>query len=406
MLKKSEIVCLSLGTNLGNRLFNLQNAISDLAEFFTIKTTSHIIETKALLPENAQAKWNIPFFNMVIAGTTHCNPSELLSKIKEIEKKLGRDPSNKKWSPRIIDIDIVSYYEQEIITDFLTVPHKEFKNRDFLQYLFTEIGYEIPEDIKIDINNYSALNHFVLNPKFVGIVNVTPDSFSDGGCFFEAEKAEQHIRKLYSDGAAIIDIGAQSTKPNYTEIPPSEEINRLSEVLERCTDIDCISIDTYFDEVIEHFIKKHKNIKWINDQNSKLNANIIKLIADKNLKLVIMLHGTNFSWFKKRIQELEKLGMKHENIIVDPGIGFGKTKRQNIEIIKNIKILKDINCEILLGHSRKSFISFFSNKSAKDRDIETVAISSFAAAEIDYLRVHNVKDHMRFFVAKHCIENS
>ncbi len=406
MLKKPEIVCLSLGTNLGNRLVNLQNAISELAEFFTIKTTSHIIETNALLPENASEKWNTPFLNMIIAGTTHCNPSELLLKIKKIEKKLGRKPSDKKWSPRIIDIDIVSYYEQEISTDFLTVPHKEIKNRDFLQYLLTEIGYEIPKNIKIDINNYSALNHFVLNPKFIGIVNVTPDSFSDGGYFFEAEKAEQHVRKLYSDGAAIIDIGAQSTKPNYIEISPSEEINRLGKVLERCSDIDGISIDTYFDEVIECFIKKHKNIKWINDQNSKLSPKTIKLIADQNLKLVIMLHGTDFSWFKKRIQELEKLGMRYENIIVDPGIGFEKTKRQNINIIKNIKNLKDINCEILLGHSRKSFISFFSNESAKDRDIETIAASSLAAAEIDYLRIHNVKDHMRFFVTKHCIENS
>lgn len=407
MLKKSEIVCLALGTNLGNRLANLQNAVSEISKFFTIKTMSHVIETSAILPEYAPTNWDINFFNMVIAGTTSCSPSEFLSKIKGIEKKFGRDSDSEKWSPRIIDIDIISYYGLEIKTDFLIIPHKEIKNRDFLQYLLTEIGHEIPDDIKIDIDDYSAINHFVLNPKLVGIVNITPDSFSDGGSFFDEQKGESQARKLYQDGATVLEFGAQSTRPGYIEVPPSEEISRLSKVLERCRNIDCISIDTYFDEVVEYAINKHDNIKWINDQKSQLKSETIKLIAERNLKLVVMLHGTDFSWITNRVNELKNFGMKNENIIVDPGIGFGKSKRQNIETIKNIKMLKDMNCEIMLGHSRKSFISFFSNELAKDRDIETIAISSFAKdAEINYLRVHNIKDHMRFFLAKHCIEIS
>jgi 2-amino-4-hydroxy-6-hydroxymethyldihydropteridine diphosphokinase/dihydropteroate synthase len=238
----------------------------------------------------------------------------------------------------------------------------------------------------------------------VGIVNVTPDSFSDGGKFFEAKKAEQHARKLRDEGAAIVELGAQSTRPGYAEISPPEEISRLSEVLERCSDMDQLCVDTYFDDVVRYVVKEH-HIRWINDQNSRLNAETIKLVADRNIKLIIMLHGTDISWFQSRIRELEDCGMERNNIILDPGIGFAKTKRENVEIIKNIKRFREIGCEIFLGHSRKSFISAFSTLEAKDRDIETIAVSNFAIdMKVDYLRIHNVKDHMRFFVAKHCLE--
>jgi 2-amino-4-hydroxy-6-hydroxymethyldihydropteridine diphosphokinase/dihydropteroate synthase len=402
--KQSEMVYLALGSNLGNRFANFRNALRELSSFFDLKLMTHIIETDALLLENSPSNWNIPYFNMMIAGTTVCSSIELLEKLKKVEKKLGRDLNSPRWSPRIIDIDIISYYDQEIRSDHLTIPHKEIKNRDFIQYLLEEIAYEIPSEI--DLTNYSIVNHYVLNPQLVGIVNLTPDSFSDGGQFFDPEKAEKQARKLIRDSASMIDFGAQSTRPGYVEISAQEEISRLSKVLERCSDLDCISIDTYFDDVVKYVIKNH-NIKWINDQNSKLNSESIKLIAEKNLKLVIMLHGNDISWFDDRIKKLEHCGMKRENIIIDPGIGFGKIKHQNIEMIRNINELRQFGCEILLGHSRKSFISFFSNFEAKDRDIETIAVSSVVAdIGVDYLRVHNVQDHMRFFVGKHCIETA
>jgi 2-amino-4-hydroxy-6-hydroxymethyldihydropteridine diphosphokinase/dihydropteroate synthase len=357
-----------------------------------------------LLLDNAPASWDINYFNAVVVGKTDDSPMDLLAKIKRIEKKMGRDLEAPRWSPRIIDIDIIYYGNEKIATEQLTIPHREIKNRDFLQFLLAEVGCEIPENEKMDVNNYSALNHFVLDPKLLGIVNVTPDSFSDGGKFFVAEKAERRARELYGDGATIVEFGAQSTHPGYKEVSPSEEISRLSEVLERCNDMNCLCIDTYFDEVVRYVVKNH-HVGWVNDQNSQLNSETIKLIADENLKLVIMLHGTDIPWFSRRVGELENFGMKRENIIVDPGIGFGKNKRRNIEMIKNISILKEFGCEILLGHSRKSFISAFSTAVPEDRDAETIAVSDFAAdMHVDYLRIHNVKDHMRFFVAKHCLQ--
>lgn len=405
--QQNQLVYLALGSNLGNRMQNFRDAIDELSVFFKIKQLSHIIETKALLLEGAPSSWNIPYLNMVISGTTDFSPMELLIKIKEIEKKLRRNQNAPRWSPRIIDIDILTYYEQEIHEEKLTIPHKEIKNRDFVQYLLTELEYEIPSEIKIDINDYHALNHFVLYPKFIGIVNVTPDSFSDGGKFLQPDYAEKQIRKLIASGATIVDIGAQSTRPKYVEISAQEEISRLSKVLERCSNIaniDCISIDTYSNEVLEYAVKNYSDmIKLVNIQQlDKLKKETIKLIANNNLKIVIMLQSMDSHWFENAINNLKKQGIQQSDIIVDPGIGFGKSKLKNIEIIKNLHNLKQFGCEIMLGHSRKSFISFFSNAEATNRDIETVTISSFVTDinAVDYLRVHDVKKHMKFFVAK------
>lgn len=395
-------ICLALGSNLGNRLENLRRAISSLEPFFLVHKISHVIETEALLLPDSPREWDIPYCNLVLTGETTLSPSELLAQIKKIEVNLGRDLKAPRWSPRVIDIDIVFYKDVSVTNDTLTIPHLGVKNREFLQYLLREIGSA--EFSEVD---YSALNHFVLSPRFVGIVNITPDSFSDGGKFFSAEQAESQVRKLCADGAALIDIGAQSTRPGFSEVPPSVEIARLDETLERCSDIsESICVDTYFDEVAEHVMKKH-NIKWINDQNSCLSAKTINMIAENNGKLIIMMHGTDISWFSTRIRELKREGMKDENILIDPGIGFGKSVTQNISAIKNINELKQFGHKILVGHSRKSFLSRFSTAPAAERDIETVAISEFLiSAGVDYLRVHDVKKHMRFFTAKHCIESA
>jgi 2-amino-4-hydroxy-6-hydroxymethyldihydropteridine diphosphokinase/dihydropteroate synthase len=405
-LKTEETVLLGIGTNLGDRLQNLRNVLQELESYFHIKKTSHIIETAAILPANAPDAWNIPYLNMIVEINATHFPEDLLRIIKTIEKKLGRNIDTPRWSPRIIDIDILLYGNLTMKTDSLTIPHGELKKRDFFQFLLEGMGYSVPKDIKLNVSNYTALNHLVPYPKFVGILNITPDSFSDGGKYFDPEKAEAHARELYAQGASIIDIGAQSTRPGYVEVSPSEEISRLSMILERCCDMKCLSIDTYFDDVVKYALTR-QSVKWINDQNATLRPDTIKLIADREVKLVSMMHGMQLSWFEDRIKYLGNLGIKKHNMIIDPGIGFGKSRYDNIFVIKNLKMYKRRGHEILVGLSRKSFISFHSNAGAPDRDIES--ISAACSAEnigIDYLRVHNVKDHMRFFVTRHCIGNT
>jgi 2-amino-4-hydroxy-6-hydroxymethyldihydropteridine diphosphokinase/dihydropteroate synthase len=393
------MVYLSLGSNAGNRFENIRTAIAELSVFFDVGVTSHLLETGAVLPEEAPPDWDIPYLNAVVVGDSNCSPFELLSRIKALEQKMGRDLHAPKWSPRVIDIDILSYYNQSVNSDRIVLPHQEIGNRKFLQYLLLEVGYSLPEDMVNNLN-YTPLDHFVLDPKIVGIINVTPDSFSDGGQYLDAAKAEIRARKMYADGAYIVEFGPQTTKPGYQEVSPEEEINRLAEVLERTADINCRGVDSYFASVARYAVERHK-IRWINDQKGAFDVATIKLIADNNVKLVTMLHGTDMSWISDRIKVLRHLGMPPENIIIDPGIGFGKTKYQNIKIIQNCYRLKEFGCEVLLGHSRKSFMEFFSNFPASERDIETLAISGFASDNgIDYIRIHNVRDHMRFLVAK------
>lgn len=405
-----KLVYLGLGSNLGNRLENFRQAISQLSNNVCIEITqiSHVLETKAILVKGSPENWNIPFLNMVVSGKPLCSPQDLLKKIKQIEQNMGRDLNAPKWSPRVIDIDILDYCSQKISQEDLILPHKEIKNRDFVQYSMAELGYDAGDTLQ----DFQAINHFVLYPKFVGIVNVTPDSFSDGGKFFDPKDAINQIKKLVSDGAHMVDIGAQSTRPGYTEVSAQEEIRRLSKVLERCDDFPpetCnLSLDTYYDEVLEYAIKNHPNIiKCANMQQFRIHKNVINMVADYGMKIVIMLNGTDLQWFVDTINTLENWGMKRENIIVDPGIGFGKNKIQNVRMIQSLCDLRQFGCEIMLAHSRKSFISLFSNADAASRDIETLAFSqkAFENGAADYLRVHNVADHMRFFVAAFVAKN-
>ena len=395
------MIYLAFGSNLGNRFENFRKGLKLLSEFFDCKIMSHIIETEALLLEGSPESWNIPYLNMVVGGETRLDPFELLARLKSIEQQVGRDLSAPVWSPRILDLDIVFYHDEVVNTDRLKIPHVGVRDRDFLQFLLREVGCEkIPPEMLLNIENYKPLNHYVLDPKLVGIVNVTPDSFSDGGKFSEAVAAENRVHELQSQGAYVIELGAQSTRPGYIEVSPNEEISRLQSILENCRDVDCFGIDSYFDDVVQ-FALKYQNVRWINDQRAQLSRETIKKIADANVKLVTMLHGTDFSWFRERISQLQNFGMACENIVIDPGIGFGKTKSENITILKNIDKLKEYGCEIMVGHSRKSFMEKFSSEKAENRDIETLAISYFLDDHgVDYLRVHNIRDHMRIFCAK------
>ncbi|MDR3155755.1 MAG: dihydropteroate synthase [Holosporaceae bacterium] len=404
-----KMVLLSIGSNEGDRLQHLRTAIAELESFLSIQTMSHVIETAAFLPPGAPAAWNLPFLNMVVAADTSCDSFQLLKLLKKIERKLGRDMEAPRWSPRIIDVDILVHGKRNIGTDSLTIPHRELNNRNFIRFLMNEIGYEVESDSKIGIDNYIPLDNFVLFPRLIGILNITPDSFSDGGKFLDPVEAEKQAKKLIQDGAYAIDIGAQSTRPGYEEISPAEEISRLDPVLERCGGIGRISLDTYFDEVVRHVLQNsHAKIEWINDQMATLAADTLKLLADRDIKLVTMLHGTNFSWLEQRVKYLENLGMRRSNIIIDPGIGFGKSRHDNVRIIKRLDELKTFGCKILLGASRKSFIAAHSNAAVMERDLESIAVACFTQLNnsVDYLRVHNVRDHMRFFVTTHCLQYS
>jgi dihydropteroate synthase len=253
-------------------------------------------------------------------------------------------------------------------------------------------------------------------PCLMGIVNVTPDSFSDGGDFFDSEAAVMHCLKLHEYGAAIIDIGGESTRPNAPEVSIEEEIRRvvpvISELKKRKAEI-IISVDTRKAEVAEAAVKAGADI--INDVSGlEHSPEIARIAAENNTGLVLMHMRGNpenmqnpenlvyedivsevIDFLSKAAQKAIDCGVKRENIILDPGIGFAKDVEQNMQLIKNISQLRGIAHAVLVGHSRKSFIGkLLKRDDAKDRLAGTVAVSLYLASQgVEILRVHDVQEN-------------
>jgi dihydropteroate synthase len=251
--------------------------------------------------------------------------------------------------------------------------------------------------------------------KIMGILNVTPDSFSDGGRYLDLKSAIKQLEIMIEQGADIIDIGGQSTRPNAKIISEDEEWNRLEPILKHLKNNKFnveISIDSFHANIIKQSLDI--GIDYINDVNGLKDSEMLKVAAqsgkkvilmhsltvpaDKNITLAPNINVIKFlqKWLKQRIKELQKAGIKKDKIIFDAGIGFGKTSEQSLEIIQNISAFKKFGVEILVGHSEKSFLSLFTNKPAGQRNVETEIISYLMAKQkIDYLRVHNVDANKR-----------
>ena len=422
-------VYISLGSNLGHRLAHLRNAVDLLYSKLNNITSSFILETKAIFPKDAPIDWNMPHLNMIIKGYTQENPEELLFLLKSIETKLGRKPQHPRWSPRIIDLDILLYDDIVLSTDLLTIPHPEIKNRGFLLHLLASLNPDLKDPVSdekfSELAQKSLLlpafkRSFVLYPQLMGIVNITPDSFSDGGLYSSTESALQHCQKLIDDGASLLDIGAQSTRPNSSQIGALGEWERLHPLL-NALDLKKIpvSIDTYRDDLIEKLLN-HYPIAWINDVSGRLKTSTLHQIAEAGCKICIM-HSLSVppqkdenitepwktldQWCQQQIEKLTTCGFELKDIVLDPGFGFGKTPYQTGFILKTIEHLNRWNCPILIGHSRKSFYNILCNREASQRDIETLAVSQFLKDKVTYLRVHNVELHQRFLSTQHWIES-
>ncbi len=246
--------------------------------------------------------------------------------------------------------------------------------------------------------------------KIVGILNITPDSFSDGGKFLDVKSAISHIEKMIGEGANIIDIGAQSTRPGAETLSSEQEWQKLEPILQEISKKKYrtkISIDSYHPQTIEKALDY--GIDFINDVAGCKDAEMKKLAADSGKKIIFM-HSLSVpadknitipenedvinvigNWLENKIAELSAAGIKKNNMIFDPGIGFGKTAKQSLEIIMNIEKFKIFGVEILVGHSEKSFLTLFTDKPAGQRGEQTKRFSKvLAAKEVDYIRVHDV----------------
>ncbi len=243
----------------------------------------------------------------------------------------------------------------------------------------------------------------------MGILNVTPDSFSDGGRYNNLDSAMKQAEKLISEGADIIDVGGESTRPGHIQITSEEEISRVVPIIEKISkNLDTIiSIDTYKYDVAKEAIKVGANI--INDIWGLQydNGEMAELVKKSNLPLIAM-HNQNDEvynkdimlvlreFFEKTFKIADKYGIDRDTIILDPGLGFGKNVEQNIEVLSRLNELKNMG-SILLGASKKRFIGKLLNDLPFDERVEGTVATTVIGIEkgVDIVRVHNVLENKR-----------
>ncbi|WP_069972782.1 dihydropteroate synthase [Propionispora sp. 2/2-37] len=249
-------------------------------------------------------------------------------------------------------------------------------------------------------------------PKILGIVNITEDSFSDGGLYLDTNKAIEKSLKLVEDGADIIDLGAASSNTETNEVKPQEEINRLQPVIHSLLSHHIpVSIDTFKPEVQKSVLKN--NIHYLNDIQGFPHAEIYPDLAESNCKLIIMHSIQRFgpatvietepqkvfkgmvTFFSERIKALQNSGISLERMILDPGMGFflGSNPESSIYVLKNIKHLKEyFNLPILVGVSRKSFLGNITNRKVTERGPATLGAEIYLSyMGVDYIRTHDVR---------------
>ncbi len=243
----------------------------------------------------------------------------------------------------------------------------------------------------------------------MGIVNVTPDSFSDGGQNLDVEQAVEHALRLEADGAHILDLGAESTRPGAEPVPLQEELRRLIPVVERLAGLVRVplSIDTYKAEVARQALAA--GAKIVNDISGlQFDPEMVRVVANSGAGIVCMhIQGTPqtmqtapayqdvvrdiANYFASRLAFLQSEGVSPEQIVWDPGIGFGKTAEHNLEILSHVAAFRVQGRPVLIGHSRKGFLKRILGRSVDERQSGTLGVSlALAEQGTEILRIHDV----------------
>jgi dihydropteroate synthase len=257
--------------------------------------------------------------------------------------------------------------------------------------------------------NFANLN-FLKLPNIMGVLNLTPDSFSDGGKYNNKKRGIKQAVQMFVSGANIIDVGGESTRPGSNGINAKLEWNRINKILKSICKKIPVSLDTRKSEIMEKGVKL--GIKIINDV-SGLNYDLKTKNILKKYKIPFIIQHSQgtpdnmqnnpsyknelldiYDFFDQKIKFLRSIGIKHNNIIIDPGIGFGKNLKHNMNLINNISIFHTLGFPVLVGNSRKKFIKELSGKNdTKNRTGGTVASSLYLMMQgVQILRIHEVDE--------------
>jgi dihydropteroate synthase len=318
--------------------------------------------------------------------------------------------SKKKTLPLNINKEI-SFAHLEIISrrSKKKISIKEIDNLPKL--LRKQINLDL-KNIRLKKKNFSNFN-FVKIPNLMGVLNLTPDSFSDGGKFNSKKKGISHALSMFKLGANIIDIGGESTRPGSNTINSKLEWSRIEKIIRSISKKIPISLDTRKSEIMKQGIKY--KIKIINDVSGlSYDSETIKILKKYKIPFVIQ-HSKGspknmqikpsyknelldiYDFFEQKIKFLRSMGIKHNNIIIDPGVGFGKNLKHNMNLMSGISIFHSLGFPILVGNSRKRFIKEISKKNdSKNRIGGTIASSIYLMMQgVQILRVHDINETMQ-----------
>ena len=312
------------------------------------------------------------------------------------------------------EIEIISRNSKKIINI------KDIKNLPKL------LKIKVKKDLNIIIKknkNFANLN-FKKLPNLMGVLNLTPDSFSDGGRFNKKSKGITHAINLFKFGSNIIDVGGESTRPGSKTVSDYKEWKRIESTIKKISKKIPLSLDTRKSEIMKKGIKL--GVKIINDV-SGLEYDLKTVQVLKEYKIPFVIHHSQgtpenmqikpsyenvlldiYDFFEEKIKFLRAKGVKHNNIIIDPGIGFGKNLKHNMNLIRDISIFHTLGFPVLVGVSKKRFIKELSGiNDTKNRVGGTVASSLYLIMQgVQILRIHDVKELMQSIkVFKELIQN-
>jgi len=265
------------------------------------------------------------------------------------------------------------------------------------------------KNIKLKKKNFANLD-FQKIPNIMGVLNITPDSFSDGGKFNSKRRGITHALQMFRSGANIIDVGGESTRPGSTSVNKKLEWKRLEKIIRSISKKIPLSLDTRKSDVMEKGIRY--GVKIINDVSGlTYDPKTINILNKYKIPFVIQhSQGTPenmqnkpryknelldiYDFFENKLKFLRSIGIKHNNIIIDPGIGFGKNLKHNMNLISNISIFHSLGFPILVGNSKKRFIKDLTGKNdTKNRIGGTVASSIYLMMQgVQILRIHDVNE--------------
>mmetsp|Transcript_25160 Transcript_25160/g.25360 ORF Transcript_25160/g.25360 Transcript_25160/m.25360 type:complete len:483 (+) Transcript_25160:67-1515(+) len=426
---------IALGSNVGNRAYYIYKAFQSLSDLGTIKCSSFLYETPAKYYTDQPN-----FLNAACHIDTALDPISLLKELKKIENDIGRK-KNFPNGPRVIDLDLLLYNDDVIAFPDLQVPHTRLQERAFvlqplcdinpnilhptLKKTMRELFDSLPDELAQEITRVIPLGvsddrcRLVdispeARPLVMGVLNTTPDSFSDGGKYETIEEKIQAVRDMITDGADIIDIGGASSRPGASEVGEEEEYRRtvpLITALRKSNITAFISIDTNRANIARAAVEAGADI--INDiSGGRHDTDMISTAAQLGVPLILMhMRGTSQNMTSKAkyddiINEVaselnEQLSLADPILprwlqITDPGIGFAKSPAHSITLLNpiNLKKLRSKLGErtMLIGASRKGFLGKLTGvEKASDRDWATASTCCAAitgGAEI--VRVHHV----------------